>query len=101
MDGLGRLRSIQPEGGFATYRVEAPPTLWPLLVEKGSLGVDGVSLTVSQLHEDGCSMALIPETLTRTTLGLARAGDELRLEADLIAKHVARLMEFARSPRPG
>lgn len=101
VDGLGRLHSIQQEGGFATYRLEVPAALRPLLVEKGSLGVDGVSLTVAALHEDGCSVALIPETLARTTLGAARAGDALRLEADLIAKHVARLMEFARPPQPG
>lgn len=100
VDALGRLRSAQTVGGFATLRLEVPAALLPLLVEKGSLGVDGVSLTVARLHEDGCSVALIPETLARTTLGAARAGDALRLEADLLAKHVARLLEFARPPRP-
>ena len=100
VDGLGRLRSIQPEGGFATYRLEVPAALRPLLVAKGSVGVDGVSLTVAALFDDGCSVALIPETLARTTLGAARAGDALRLEADLLAKHVARLLECAQPPRP-
>lgn len=100
VDGLGRLLSIRPEGGFATYRLEVPVALRPLLVEKGSLGVDGVSLTIAALYEDGCSVVLIPETLARTTLGAAGPGALLRLEADLIAKHVARLMEFAPPPRP-
>ena len=99
VDGLGRLQSVQQVGGFAEYRVEVPEGLRPLLVEKGSLGVDGVSLTVAGLHEDGCSVALIPETLARTTLGFARVGDPLRLETDLIAKHVARLLECSRAPR--
>lgn len=91
VDGVGRLAELRPQGDFATYRWEAPPALMPLLVEKGSVGVDGVSLTVSRLLPGGFEAALIPETLARTTLGLARAGQPAHLEADLLAKHVARL----------
>lgn len=91
VDGVGRLAAIRREGAFATLRVEAPVTLRPLLVEKGSVGVDGVSLTVSLLLPDGFDVALIPETLARTTFGAAQTGQLLRLEADLLAKHLARL----------
>jgi riboflavin synthase len=100
VDGLGRLLSIRPEGGFSTYRIQIPAALRPLLVEKGSIGVDGVSLTVAGLEADGCTLALIPETLSRTTLGTAQAGEEVRIEADLLAKHVARLLECAGRLRP-
>ncbi len=63
------------------------------LVEKGSVAVDGVSLTVSGLHEDGFEVSLIPETLERTNLGAWPVGDRVNLEADVLAKHVERLME--------
>jgi riboflavin synthase len=63
------------------------------LVEKGSITVDGVSLTVSQLRDEGFSVSLIPETLTRTSLGEARIEDRVNLEVDILAKHVERLME--------
>jgi riboflavin synthase len=91
VDGVGRLTEIRREGAFATYRFEAPSALRPLLVEKGSVGVDGVSLTVARLRPDGFEAALIPETLARTTLGDALAGHPVHLEADLLAKHLARL----------
>lgn len=100
VDGLGSLRSIQPEGGFSTFHIQVPAALRPLLVDKGSIGVDGVSLTVASLEPEGCSLALIPETLRRTTLGAARPGSALRIEADLLAKHVARLLQCAGQLRP-
>lgn len=91
VDALGRLIAIQRQEGFAEYRFEAPPGLLALMVEKGAVGVDGVSLTIARMHEDGFTVALIPETLRRTTLGAMRAGHPVQLEADLLAKHVARL----------
>jgi riboflavin synthase len=99
VDGTGRLREASPAGGFAEHRFAAPAGLLPLLVEKGSVGVDGVSLTVSCLHDDGFSVALIPETLARTTLGALRPGEPVHLEADLLAKHVARLLAARAEPR--
>ena len=79
------------EGEFVVLHLDAPAALLPLLVEKGSVGVEGVSLTVSRLREEGFEVALIPETLRRTTLGVAHVGQPLNLESDLLAKHVARL----------
>jgi riboflavin synthase len=63
------------------------------VVEKGSIAVDGISLTVSALRDDGFEVSLIPETLERTTLGAAEAGRKVNLEVDVLAKHVERLME--------
>jgi riboflavin synthase len=91
VDATGRLLRIRRQEAFAEYRFEAPAGLRALLVEKGSVGVDGVSLTVARLHPDGFEVALIPETLARTTLGALREGASVHLEADLLAKHVARL----------
>jgi len=62
-------------------------------VHKGSVAVDGVSLTVSSLHEDGFSVSLIPETLTRTNLGAVGRGDRVNIEVDVLAKHAERLMQ--------
>jgi riboflavin synthase len=62
-------------------------------VEKGSIAVNGVSLTVSALHNDGFEVSLIPETLQRTNLGAVKLGDRVNLEADILAKHVERLLE--------
>jgi len=91
VDGMGRLIEIRSQEAFAEFRFEAPPGLLALMVEKGSVGVDGVSLTVSRVHDDGFEVALIPETLRRTTLGDMRTGNPVHLETDLLAKHVARL----------
>jgi riboflavin synthase len=72
-------------------RIRFPRTLAPLLVWKGSVAVDGISLTVAELAADVFAVALIPHTARATTLGRKRAGDPVNLEADLIAKHLARL----------
>ena len=91
VDALGRVLRIEAEGDFARHTYHAPPALEPLLVPKGSVGVEGVSLTVAELHRDGqFAVALIPETLQRTTLGELRVGDALHLEGDLLGKYVLR-----------
>ena len=71
-----------------------PAALAPYLVDKGSITVDGVSLTVVEAREDGFTVSLIPETLRRTTLGLRRPGDHVNLEVDVIGKYVARQLEL-------
>lgn len=100
VDGVGRLLQRDAAGGFTRDLYEAPPELRPLLAEKGSVCVEGVSLTVAALEPDGFAAALIPETLARTTLGTLQPGDPVHLEADLIAKHVARLLGAAVAPPP-
>ncbi len=94
VDGVGEVVSLEPgDDGGAVLRVRIPDDLLRYVVLKGSLTVDGVSLTVSSLHPDGVSIALIPHTLAATTLGSARARDPVNLEVDVIARYVERLME--------
>jgi riboflavin synthase len=92
VDAVGMVLAARPEAGFLTIEVEAPAPLRPLLAQKGSISVDGVSLTIASLTPAGFTAALIPETLARTTLGAVQPGQAVNLEADLIAKHVARLL---------
>ena len=88
VDGVGVLISVHPEGDFAVYRWSYPSEYAALIVDKGSIAVDGVSLTV--IEPDGASFgaALIPETLSRTNLGDSAIGDHVNLELDMIAKYV-------------
>ena len=79
--------------GFALLRVVLPRALAPLVARKGSVAVDGVSLTVNSVGRAFFECQLIPETLRRTTLGVKRPGDTVNLEADLLARHLARLLE--------
>ena len=88
VDGVGRVRRVDEEG----IEVEAPAEILRYCVEKGSIAVEGVSLTIAGAREDGFSVALIPHTRAETTLGGLREGDEVNLEADLLAKHVERLL---------
>lgn len=92
VDGVGTVTGVQPDGDGLVMRLRAPATLAPLLVYKGSIAVDGVSLTVADLAEEEFSVALIPHTLRHTTLGIRRPGDPVNLEADLLGKYVARLL---------
>lgn len=93
VDGVGEIVAVTPDGDGMRLRVRLPAGLLRYVVEKGSLTVDGVSLTVAELHDDDVSIALIPYTLAATTLGVARPGDPVNLEVDVIAKYVERLME--------
>jgi riboflavin synthase len=88
VDGVGRVRAVTAEG----LEIEAPPELLRYSVEKGSISVEGVSLTIAGLSEEAFTVALIPHTKTATTLGALSPGDEVNLEADVIAKHVERLL---------
>ncbi|MGD0166382.1 MAG: riboflavin synthase [Gaiellaceae bacterium] len=92
VDGVGRVSSLLPEGDGVRMWIEAPPELLRYCVEKGSLAVDGVSLTVAELADDALAVALIPHTLEGTTLGSAKPGDAVNLEADVLAKYVERLL---------
>jgi riboflavin synthase len=87
VDGLGRVRSVSPQPVW----VDAPPDVLRYCVEKGSITVDGVSLTVAALDDAGFAVALVPHTLAATTLGAAKPGDAVNLEVDVLAKYVERL----------
>jgi len=93
VDAVGSIRRVRPGSAGLELLVAAPPEVMALLVPKGSIAVDGVSLTVSSLARDGFWLFLIPETVGRTTLGARAVGDEVNLEADYLAKLVKRFME--------
>jgi riboflavin synthase len=94
VDGTGTVSDINEQGFARVLRIdEGESGLGRYLVEKGSIAVNGVSLTVSALHNDGFEVSLIPETLQRTNLGAVKLGDRVNLEADILAKHVERLLE--------
>src|SRR4029077_15294081 len=88
VDGVGNLDAITPEGDWVLYRFRAPKPIWPYLVEKGSIAVDGVSLTVFRCQGGRFTAALIPHTLKETTLVDLVPGNHVNLEADVILKHI-------------
>jgi riboflavin synthase len=92
VDGTGRVTASRSELGGWTLEIEAPPEVAPLLLPKGSVAVDGVSLTVNGVSGDTFSVFLIPETLKRTTLPSLTTGAAVNLEADILGKYVARLL---------
>jgi riboflavin synthase len=93
VDAVGRIRSVDAEGNAAWVWIDAPADVLRYCVEKGSVTVAGVSLTVAELDDEGFAVALVPHTLAVTTLGSLRPGDEVNLEADVLAKYVERLLE--------
>jgi riboflavin synthase len=93
VDGTGAVRQIREQGFSRVLEIEVDAPLERYLVEKGSVAVDGVSLTVSGLSEHGFEVSLIPETLRRTNLGTVGEGSVVNIEVDILAKHVERLME--------
>jgi riboflavin synthase len=92
VDGVGAVRSVREDGFSRVVTIEAPPDVLRYVVEKGSIAVNGVSLTVSGLLGDAFEVSLIPETLERTTLGEAGAGTPVNLEVDVLAKYVEKLV---------
>ena len=92
VDGTGSLLSIETEGEFAVYRWSYPRQFADLVVSKGSIAVDGVSLTVVEPDAGSFGAALIPETLRRTNLGDAKPGEAVNLEFDMVAKHIRNLV---------
>ncbi len=90
VDGVGRLASRREEGEWTTCRFEAAPALLFQMASKGSVAIDGVSLTVVDVDETSFSVALIPHTLAATTLGSLADGDAVNLETDVVFKYVAR-----------
>jgi riboflavin synthase len=99
IDGTGKLLEVRPGAQWRVLRIALPDALAPLVVDKGSIAVDGVSLTVSAVSaptaaEQWFEVSLIPETLEATTLGARITGDRVNLETDILARHVQRLLAF-------
>jgi riboflavin synthase len=94
VDGTGSVSAVRDQGFARVLEIELEPRLMRYLVEKGSVTVDGVSLTISALGEDGFCVSLIPETQERTNLGAIATGGIVNIEVDVLAKHVERLMSY-------
>jgi riboflavin synthase len=92
VDGLGTIWDVREEGFSHVVTIGAPPEIMRYVIEKGSIAVDGVSLTVSGLGDDWLQVSLIPETLERTILGEAETGTPVNLEVDVLAKYIERLV---------
>ena len=95
VDGLGRVTETLPESGSLRLRIEVPPPLHRFIAEKGSVAVDGVSLTVNDVAGQSFGVNVIPHTAAHTTLGLRTPGDAVHIEIDMLARYVARLRETA------
>jgi riboflavin synthase len=96
VDGTGTVVASTPDGFARRVRIEAPASVLRYIVHKGSITVDGVSLTVAALDDQSFTVSLIPETLERTNLGRIEAGTIVNLEVDVLAKYVERLVTSAR-----
>ena len=93
VDAVGRVQSVEVEGEGLRVFVEAPEDVLRYCVEKGSITVDGVSLTVAELADDAFAVALVPHTLVATTLSALKPGQQVNLEVDVLAKYVERLLK--------
>ncbi len=93
VDGVGTIRSRKQEGNAIVFTIEAPPEILRYCIVKGSITVDGISLTINEVTDRGFSVAIIPHTAKVTTLGLKQVGDTVNLESDLIGKYVERLLQ--------
>ena len=92
VDGKARLRDVQPEQTGCRIQVDLPQDLLRYCVEKGSIALDGVSLTIAAVDDHGIEVALVPHTLEETTLGIRAPGDFVNVEVDILAKYVERLI---------
>jgi len=93
VDAVGRIRRKAQSGDMLTFEIEAPPEVIGLLVEKGSVAVDGISLTVVDILKDTFTLVIIPHTAKLTTLGFKGPGDTVNIEADILGKYVARFLQ--------
>jgi len=101
VDGIATIKAINKTGQFAEFSFQAEASLLDTMVPKGSVTVDGISLTIAKLDRDGFGVAVIPETLERTTLGSARIGDKVNIETDIIAKMIKKQLDNILPRRQG
>ena len=94
MDGLGEAISATPENGSIRWRFRVPTELARFIAEKGSVAIDGVSLTVNDVTADTFGVNIIPHTASVTGFGFLKPGDKVNIEIDMLARYVARLAEF-------
>jgi riboflavin synthase len=94
VDGVGKVVSRTPSENWEWVRISIPKELMKYVVLKGSITLDGISLTVNEVGDDWVGLSLIPETLAVTTLGFKQPGDKVNVEVDIMAKHIERLIEM-------
>ncbi len=94
VEGVGVIASKKAEGIAEVVTIKTPPELLKYIIKKGSIAIDGISLTVTEVTVTGFSVSLIPHTAAETTLGFKKPGDEVNLETDIIGKYVERLLNF-------
>jgi riboflavin synthase len=94
VDGVGQVVSRTPSENWEWVRISIPKDLMKYVVLKGSITLDGISLTVNEVGDDWVGLSLIPETLAVTTLGFKQPGDKVNVEVDIMAKHIERLIEM-------
>ena len=94
VEGLGTIASRRPDGIAMVVTITTPPELLKYIIKKGSIAIDGISLTVTQVTETSFSVSLIPHTAKETTLGFKDVGDSVNLETDIIGKYVERMLNF-------
>lgn len=101
VDCVGQMSGIRQHGGSTILEISIPPEHLKMVVEKGSITVDGISLTVNEVLAQGFSLNIIPHTLAATTLSLVKVGDSVNIETDLIGKYVARLLNRDQGAQEG
>ena len=101
IDGTGTIRDVRRDGNAVWYTIQAPEPILQLIVEKGSIAIDGISLTVARVDHVSFSVSIIPHTLQETALAFKRAGDIVNLENDCIGKYVAKLIGAEEEDKAG
>ena len=101
IDGTGTIRDVRRDGNAVWYTIQAPEPILRLIVEKGSIAIDGISLTVARVDHVSFSVSIIPHTLQETALAFKRAGDIVNLENDCIGKYVAKLIGVEEEDKAG
>ncbi len=101
VDGTAKIKTIEKKGEFAVIHFSAQEKLLDEMVEKGSVCVDGISLTIAKMDEEGFSVAVIPTTLKETTLGTAKVADKVNIETDIIAKMVRKQLQKISTGKDG
>lgn len=94
VDGIGRIRSKRVSGNVMRIETEAPAEILKFIVQKGSIAIDGISLTVVEIFDDSFSIVIIPHTASITTIGLKNPGETVNLEADILGKYVAKFLNI-------
>lgn len=94
VDSIGKIRSKRVSGNVVRIEIEAPPEILKFTVQKGSIAIDGISLTIVEIYEDAFSIVIIPHTAKMTTIGLKNQGETVNLEGDILGKYVAKFLNI-------